>query len=65
MRQLFEASDADSLLTDVLGGGLCTGLTNERFKRNFFLTRSRINKEKKAVVNSVWLKEIIKEYDTN
>jgi hypothetical protein len=47
--------DADSLGPGVFGGGL--GATTET---EMVLTRTRTNKEKKAVLVSVWLKKVIK-----
>ena len=51
--------DADALGPGVFGVGLgaANAFTNEIRKRMCSLTRTRTNKEKKAVLVSVWLKE--------
>ncbi len=53
--------DADEPLSCDVGRGL--GATNGN--ENCSLTRTRTNIEKNAGLNSVWLKEVIKSYDTN
>jgi hypothetical protein len=57
--------DADALGPGVFGVGLgAVTETNENRKTICSLSRTRTHKEKKAVLVSVWLKKVIKEYDT-
>ena len=54
--------DADALGPAVFGVGLGAA-TETKFRKRMVLIRTRTNKEKKAVLVSVWLKEsLLKEY---